>query len=630
MRPSTFLSSQSSQFRRRALAISMAAISAVTASTVRAATCPFDGGGSDAVNDGVVLTRYALGITGSPLVASTRYASLDPLQVKNNIECVGCALDMNGDGAIDTVDTTIIARHLAGFSGAALTTGLSLGSAPSASRPTTAAIASFLASGCATGGAINAWTQGGNAFGAPGVLGTTDAQPLTLQSNGPSVNALIAGGSGLRVTQTNVAGAPNVINGSSANEIFTGVRGGTIAGGGVPDTTDPAYSGAGHNIVSDLYGTVGGGWGNIAGDNTGALDSAVGATVSGGLSNVAAGVASVVSGGSANLANAAHSAIGGGVGNTATGASSRVGGGTNNYALGLQSGVSGGRNNAAFGSFSAVVGGGGNVALAHGSFVGGGGYCCDGSETTSYPNTVSGRGGSIVGGYQNSVAGAASFVGGGYLNSITGSEITTYAAAILGGFNNSVSAYYASVSGGDNNKATALSSAVTGGSSNVASAPFSSVSGGQSANARLHGQTANSGGSFSSTPGTAQATQYVLRNRTTDANQHWLYLDGDSLTITFEPGRAGLLDIQVVGAAEGTGFSASYSFKCHYHVATGAAGIFPVGCNKAVLYEAEAAWDSNVAFAPGVNFAFGINVSGAVGRNIRWVATVRATEVSLN
>ena len=92
-----------------------------------AQTCPFDNGGSDAVNDGLVLARYALGITGAPLTASTRYASLDPLQVKNNIECVGCALDMNGDGQIDTVDTTIIARHLAGFQGASLTAGLALG-----------------------------------------------------------------------------------------------------------------------------------------------------------------------------------------------------------------------------------------------------------------------------------------------------------------------------------------------------------------------------------------------------------------------------------------------------------------------------------------------------------------------
>ena len=86
-----------------ARALSAAAVlgATVTAPTLyAAATCPFDTGGSDALKDGVVLARYALGITGAPLVASTKYASLDPLQVKNNIECVGCALDMNGDGKL--------------------------------------------------------------------------------------------------------------------------------------------------------------------------------------------------------------------------------------------------------------------------------------------------------------------------------------------------------------------------------------------------------------------------------------------------------------------------------------------------------------------------------------------------
>lgn len=143
-------------FQRGVAAAALACVAATAPSAVSAAQCPFDNGASDAINDGLVLTRYALGIAGSPLVASTKYASLDPLQVKNNIECVGCALDMNGDGAIDTVDTTIIARHLSGFTGASLTAGLALGTVPSASRPTTAAITSFLASGCALGGAINA------------------------------------------------------------------------------------------------------------------------------------------------------------------------------------------------------------------------------------------------------------------------------------------------------------------------------------------------------------------------------------------------------------------------------------------------------------------------------------------
>lgn len=62
-----------------------ALLAALFTAPIHAQTCPFDNGGSDAINDGVVLTRYALGITGAPLTASTRYASLDPLQVKRTL-----------------------------------------------------------------------------------------------------------------------------------------------------------------------------------------------------------------------------------------------------------------------------------------------------------------------------------------------------------------------------------------------------------------------------------------------------------------------------------------------------------------------------------------------------------------
>ncbi len=589
-----------------------------------AATCPFDNGGSDAINDGLVLTRYALEITGTPLVASTRYASLDPLQVKNNIECVGCALDMNGDGAIDTVDATIIARHLAGFTGNALTNGLALGSG---SRPDAASVVSFLANGCAVGGAINAWTQGGNAFGAPGVLATTDEKPLTLRSGGSSLSAVIAGNNGLRIFDSSVASAPIVINGSVDNQVTAGARGATIAGGGITNGADPAYGAAQPNRVTDAYGTVGGGWGNRAGADGATVTLAVGATVAGGLGNIAAGAGSAIAGGSANTASGVYSAIAGGLNNRATSFFSGVLSGEVNRASGQHSSAVGGKNNVASGTFSVVVGGGGNTASAHGAFIGGGGYCCAGTETTSYPNTVTGRGGSIVGGYENSVAGAASFVGGGYLNSITGTENTAYSTAIVGGTNNSASGNSSAIGGGSFNAVTADNATVAGGNSNRATAQFSSVSGGFAANARLYGQTANAAGSFSATPGTAQATQYVLRNRTTDANQNWLYLDGSSAVLLFEAGRAATMDIQVVAFAEGTGFGASYTFKCHYIVVVGGAAIQPNGCNKLVIYEAEASWDANIAFYPGGS-AFGVTVIGATGRNIRWVATVRATEVS--
>lgn len=166
-----------------------------TASAVN--TCPFDNGGSDAVNDGVVLTRYALGITGAPLVAGTRYASLNPVTVKANIECVGCALDINGDGNVDTVDATIIARHLSGFQGASLTAGLALGSG---TRNSAAAVQSFLAIGCnMTGGTVTSIIAGtGLTGGTITTSGTIAADTNYLQRR---VSSACAAGSFIRTIE---------------------------------------------------------------------------------------------------------------------------------------------------------------------------------------------------------------------------------------------------------------------------------------------------------------------------------------------------------------------------------------------------------------------------------------------
>jgi hypothetical protein len=310
--------------KHRAASAAFSAIAAALGMNVAtAATCPFDAGGSDALNDGVVLTRYALDIRGAPMTASTRYASLDPLQVKNNIECVGCALDMNGDGQIDTVDTTIIARHLVGFTGASVTNGLALGAG---SRNTTAAVVSFLANGCAVGGAISAFTQGGNAFGAPAVLGTTDGQPLTLG---------IGGGVGIRIVPSTTVGQPNIIGGSADNQVTSSsIRGAVIGGGGFPSRRNQVganfgtIGGGALNLVEGEFGTVGGGWGNsatrsdsvVAGGRSNYVRGS-GSTISGGEGNLVGTdvVYGTVSGGSANVASATYGVVPGGFRNEAGG-----------------------------------------------------------------------------------------------------------------------------------------------------------------------------------------------------------------------------------------------------------------------------------------------------------------------
>ncbi len=130
--------------------------------------------------------------------------------------------------------------------------------------------------------------QGGNAFGATAVLGTTDAHALDLRANNERV---------MRYEPNTIS--PNVIGGSPANSATNGVRGATIAGGGVPaGDTDPDVAGEGPNRVTDAYGTVGGGYDNVAGtDDPDPVGPGAFATVAGGIGNAARGTASMVGAG---------------------------------------------------------------------------------------------------------------------------------------------------------------------------------------------------------------------------------------------------------------------------------------------------------------------------------------------
>jgi hypothetical protein len=266
-----------------AAALSLLAIS--MASAVSAQTCRFDNGGSTLENDGLVLTRYALGLRGAPMVANTSFAVGDAATIESNIACPACGLNVTGSGTFTVNDATIISRKLAGFSGTALTNGLGL------SGPTVAAVNSFLLTGCGT---ANAFVQGGNAFGAPGILGTNDAQPMTVKSGGNAVSVLTASGAGLRVAEFVLSGANravNVVNGSLVNTAAVGVLGATIAGGGSGSATNTSP----RNYVSGDYGTVGGGQANRAGGSN--------STVPGGFGNEAAGNFSFAAGFSAQASD---------------------------------------------------------------------------------------------------------------------------------------------------------------------------------------------------------------------------------------------------------------------------------------------------------------------------------------
>jgi len=169
--------------------------------------------------------------------------------------------------------------------------------------------------------------QGGNAFGAGAILGTTDDRALEIHVHGSRA---------MRFEPDAIS--PNLIGGSPANIVGAGVRGATIGGGGIP----PELAGYLNNVTDD-FGTVAGGSGNQAGDDAGSTSDAAHATVGGGLDNFATGDRSTIAGGNAGFASGAFSSIAGGNINRATGTASTVAGGQDNLASGVFSFAAGQR-----------------------------------------------------------------------------------------------------------------------------------------------------------------------------------------------------------------------------------------------------------------------------------------------
>jgi hypothetical protein len=172
----------------------------------------------------------------------------------------------------------------------------------------------------------------------------------------------IGGRDALRLTPTKTS--PNIIGGSEVNVVDPAVVGATIAGGGDPNPLSPNP-----NVITDNYGTIGGGRGNQAGDAAGTADDARSATVGGGEDNTASAAFATVGGGFSNAASNQYSTVGGGDNNLASGFLSTVAGGSNNVASGYAATVGGGEFNVAAGNHSFAAGN--NVAAGNSSFAAG-------------------------------------------------------------------------------------------------------------------------------------------------------------------------------------------------------------------------------------------------------------------
>jgi hypothetical protein len=373
------------------------------------------------------------------------------------------------------------------------------------------------------------------------------------------------------------ATSPNLIGGYKGNSVVAGVVGATIAGGGA--SGEP-------NIVASNYSTVSGGWRNQAVTGTHA-------TVGGGGINEASGSAATVSGGWGGAAAGEYSAVGGGYSNLAAGNWSAVGGGRENQVQ----------------SEGATVGGGyANLVSDWYATIGGG-----------RENQATREAASIGGGWANHVFGRYGTVGGGLLNSATGDFAT-----ISGGESIQSPGSWASIGGGQNNTANGEYSTVGGGTNNLVEARFSTIPGGSAARTVDYGQMAYASGSFDAS-GDAQTSIYVLRRITTDATPTSLLLDGSSQHLAIPVSRTMTFEILIV-ARTVTGQSAGYRAQGVIENQAGTTGF--VGTpTVTMLGEDVAAWNVTV-LADDTNDALAIQVIGAAGSTIRWVATVRTAEVA--
>ena len=144
-------------------------------------------GNSDLASNGLILARYAQGLTGSALITGTR-ADQNPANLTTVINAINAHMtaysgahdiDASG-GAISVNNAIIINRYLAGFRGNALTQGLSL----TGTRTNANDIQTYIANGCPSSGIATATTTflHPNVTGSPIMATDTSGEPAWFEN----------------------------------------------------------------------------------------------------------------------------------------------------------------------------------------------------------------------------------------------------------------------------------------------------------------------------------------------------------------------------------------------------------------------------------------------------------------
>jgi len=153
---------------------------------------------------------------------------------------------------------------------------------------------------------------------------------------------------------------------------------------------------------------------------------------------------------------------------------------------------------------------------------------------------------------------------------------------------------------------------------------------GEGSSASIFGSKAFANGKFA-TDGDAQAGTYVLRAITNNATPAALFLDGAAATqrLVFSNNSVVTFDILIAARrTDATGGGSGYRFVGVIRKDGTAASNTLVGAvSKTVVGETNASWDAAVT-ANATTGDLRITVTGEAAKTIRWVATVRTTEVT--
>ncbi len=186
---------------------------------------------------------------------------------------------------------------------------------------------------------------------------------------------------------------------------------------------EPLLGGGGDGVsinnITDIYGTIAGGFSNQVGDNNGTTD------------------------------DRGYGTIAGGSGNNAKGEYSTIGGGQGNHANNMQSIIAGGKNNVIDGDYGSIIGGNYNEIKRNISR-GGSDY------------------GTIGGGFENKIVLSPGYFLVPTIEDIPSTAIMPQYCSILGGYQNCAHGHYSSIGGGVLNHAVGVYSTIPGGSNLVA------------------------------------------------------------------------------------------------------------------------------------------------------------------